>query len=55
MDANAETAVTHAVANAALEGVELDSDWEDRLRDVASGLSTADEVVAEEIARLNDE
>lgn len=51
--ADAETAVTLAAASAALEGVELDEDWQDRLRDVASGAVTADALVAEEIARLD--
>ena len=51
--ADAETAVVLASANAALEGVEFDDAWHDRLRDVATGLMSADELVAEEIARIN--
>ncbi|MEU4242270.1 type II toxin-antitoxin system antitoxin SocA domain-containing protein [Actinoplanes sp. NPDC026619] len=47
-----ETAVALATANAALEGVEFDDDWQDRLRDVATGLVSADDLVAEEIARI---
>ncbi|MET3429862.1 putative phage-associated protein [Actinoplanes tereljensis] len=50
--ADPETAVALATANAALEGVEFDDDWQDRLRDVASGLVSADDLVAEEIARI---
>jgi hypothetical protein len=50
--ADTETAVALAAANAALEGVEFDDSWQDRLRDVASGVMTADELVAEEIARM---
>jgi uncharacterized phage-associated protein len=51
--ADIETAVTLASASAALEGVELDDEWQDRLRDVASGLISADDLVAEEIARMS--
>ncbi|MFG1837664.1 Panacea domain-containing protein [Micromonospora sp. NPDC049175] len=50
--ANTETAVGLATANAALEGKEFDQDWQDKLRDVASGLISADELVSQEIARL---
>jgi len=50
--ADTETAVALATANAALEGVEFDDGWQDRLRDVVSGVMTADELVAEEIARI---
>lgn len=50
--ADAETSVALATANAALEGVEFDADWQDRLRDVASGAMTADELIAAEIARI---
>jgi uncharacterized phage-associated protein len=49
--ADVETAVASAAANAALEGVELDMDWQDRLREVASGVVSGDLLVAEEIAR----
>ncbi|GIJ48401.1 hypothetical protein Val02_52870 [Virgisporangium aliadipatigenens] len=50
--ADVETAVAHAVSNAALEGADFDADWQERLRDVASGEKSADELVAEEIARF---
>lgn len=50
--ADPETAVALATANAALEGVEFDDEWQDRLRDVASGLISAEDLVAEEIARI---
>jgi uncharacterized phage-associated protein len=49
--ADADTAVTTATASAALEGVELTADWQATLRDVAEGLTSADDVVAAEIAR----
>lgn len=50
--ANTETAVVLATANASIEGEEFDQDWQDRLRDVASGVVSAEELIAEEIARL---
>ncbi|MFJ8830492.1 Panacea domain-containing protein [Micromonospora aurantiaca] len=50
--ASTETAVAQATANAAIEGQEFDQDWQERLRDVASGLVDADDLIAEEIARL---
>ncbi|GAA2604070.1 Panacea domain-containing protein [Paractinoplanes durhamensis] len=50
--ADPETAVALATANAALEGVEFDDEWQDRLRDVASGLVSADDLIAAEIARI---
>lgn len=50
--ADPEAAVMQATASSALEGVELDDVWQDRLRDVATGRSSADDLVAEEIARL---
>ncbi len=50
--ASVETAVTLASANAALEGVEFDEDWQDKLRDLASGVIDADELIAQEIARI---
>lgn len=43
--ADPETAVTIAAANAALEGDGLDEDWLNKLRDVASGSTTADELI----------
>jgi uncharacterized phage-associated protein len=50
--ADVETAITQATASAALEGVELDAEWQDRLRDVATGVISGDELIAEEIARF---
>ncbi len=50
--ANVETAVVLASANAALEGVEFDEEWQDKLRDVASGVTDADELIAQEISRI---
>lgn len=52
--ADVETAVTSAVASSALECVELDGEWQERLRDVASGVVSGDALVAEEIARLSN-
>lgn len=51
--ASPEAAVTNAVANAAVEGVTLDAQWHDRLRDVATGAISANALVAEELARLS--
>lgn len=50
--ADPETAVSLASASSALEGIELDDAWQDRLRDVATGLVSADDLIAEEIARI---
>jgi hypothetical protein len=50
--ADPETAVAHAVSSAALEGEQVDADWQDRLRDVAGGHVSADDLIAEEIERL---
>jgi uncharacterized phage-associated protein len=49
--ADVETATTLATASAALEGIELDDDWQDRLRDVAAGVVSADQLIADEIDR----
>lgn len=49
----AESAVTLATASAALEGVDLDVEWQDRLRDVATGVISADKLIADEIARAD--
>ncbi|MGC4875220.1 Panacea domain-containing protein [Micromonospora sp. DT43] len=53
--ANTETAVGLATANAALEGTEFDQNWQDKLRDVASGVISADDLISDEIARLKGE
>ncbi|WP_405430717.1 Panacea domain-containing protein [Micromonospora sp. NBC_00617] len=50
--ADSETAVGLATANAALEGAEFDQNWQDKLRDVAAGVVSADDLISEEIARL---
>lgn len=52
--ADPETAVQLATASAALEGVELDADWQSRLQDVATGRVTMEELVRQEIARSSD-
>jgi uncharacterized phage-associated protein len=46
-----EVAVAHAAASAALEGVELDTDWQQVLRDVANGEVDASYAVQAEIRR----
>ncbi|MGI9001096.1 MAG: Panacea domain-containing protein [Pseudonocardia sp.] len=50
--ASSEDAVTIAVANSYIEGVELDEEWQERLRSVAEGKQSADALVAEEIRRI---
>lgn len=49
--ASASDAVSTAVANSYIEGVELDEDWQDQLHLVADGSLTADELVQQEIRR----
>ena len=44
--------MTLAVANSSIEGVELDEEWQDQLRQVAEGVMTADEAIEAEIRRL---
>jgi uncharacterized phage-associated protein len=46
-----EAAAQSAVASAALEGIELDEQWQETLRDVTAGVITADAAVAAEVAR----
>jgi uncharacterized phage-associated protein len=53
--ADADSAVASAVASAALEGVELDSEWQERLRAVVTGEANADDVIAAEISRARGE
>ena len=53
--ASASDVVSAVAASAALEGLYVDSDWQEALQDVADGRKTADELVAEEIARLTSE
>jgi len=47
-----ESAVSHAVANSAIAGVDLDADWQDVLRTVASGRCSAAEAIQREIERV---
>lgn len=51
---DSETAVQLAAASASLEGVELDARWQDKLRDVADGRLTVEDLVREEIASNAD-
>lgn len=46
-----EVAVAQSAASSALEGVELDDDWQQVLRDVAHGRITASDAIAAEIGR----
>lgn len=52
--ADPETAVQLAAASAALEGVELDEDWQATLHDVVAGRVTVEELVRQEIPRAGD-
>ena len=47
-----DVAVAQVAASAAMEGVHLDDEWQDTLRDIASGLTSADDVIAAEIRRV---
>lgn len=46
-----DTAVSQAAASAAMEGQQLDEDWQDTLRKIAIGEVSADDVIAAEIRR----
>jgi uncharacterized phage-associated protein len=46
-----ESAVSHAASSSAVEGVELDEDWQDVLRSVANGSQSATNVIQQEIER----
>lgn len=46
-----DIAVSQAAASAAMEGIDLDDDWQAQLRSVASGTLSADEAVADEILK----
>jgi len=48
---DADTAASLASASAALEGVELDDEWQSKLRSVADGSVSAEDLIAIEIAR----
>ncbi len=50
--AEPEVAVALASASAAIEGVEFDEEWENRLRDVAAGLVSPEDLIAREISRI---
>jgi len=47
---DAETAVQLAAASAAIEGVNFDAAWQQRLREVADGTLSVEDLVKEEIA-----
>jgi uncharacterized phage-associated protein len=47
-----DNAVSLAIANAALEGQDLDAEWEGKLRDVADGSYGADDLIQREIQRI---
>jgi len=49
--ADVDVAVSQAAASAAMEGIELDDEWQETLRSVASGTISADDAVAAEIRR----
>lgn len=49
--AEPEVAVTQAAASAALEGQILDDSWQDVMRDVATGVTSADDAIAAEVRR----
>lgn len=49
-----DVAVTQVAASAAMEGVSLDDEWREVLWEVASGGSSADDVIAEEIRRARN-
>lgn len=46
-----EVAVAQAAASAAMEGLVIDDDWQETLRDIAFGFRSADDVIAAEIER----
>ncbi len=49
---DAESAVAHAAASSSMEGVDLDEDWQDVLRSVASSPSSAAGAIQREIDRV---
>lgn len=51
--ASVDVAVSQAAASAAMEGVELDDVWQETLRSVASGTTSASDAIAEEIRRIS--
>lgn len=50
-----DIAVSQAAASAAMEGIELDDDWQSRLRSVASGTLSAEDAIAEELRRASQQ
>ncbi|WP_414938590.1 hypothetical protein [Amycolatopsis sp. cmx-11-51] len=53
--ADVDVAVAQAAASTAMEGIDLDDDWQRTLRDVATSTRTADDLVAEEIERARQQ
>ncbi len=53
--ADVDVAVAQAAASAAMEGIDLDDDWQRTLREVATNTRTADDLVAEEIERARQQ
>lgn len=53
--ADPDVAVTLVAASSAIEGVELDEEWQEELRQVAYGSRSADDLVAREIWRFKGE
>ena len=53
--ADPETAVQLASASAALEGFELDADWQETLRDVADGGLDVEALIRDEITRAQSD
>ena len=49
-----DVAVAQVAASTAMEGISLDDEWQEVLWEVASGYSSADEVIAEEIRRARN-
>ena len=49
--ADVGVAVAQAAASASMEGVDLDDQWQEELRSVASGAKSASEAIADEIRR----
>ena len=47
-----DAAVSHAAANAAVEGQELDDAWQETLRTIATGDASVEDVIAAEIRRI---
>ena len=52
LEATPDAAVSQAVANSSLEGIEVGAEWEQRLREVAEGELSADDLVAQEVLRV---